>query len=186
MSDCAINGIKALLWNQQKEGKCNDFYVLKLYHVKNRIYLKYEWIMFIAICYKRDDLQTSIWLCKCFPCFFLSININRKKVISQIFWVTPDLIQYFTITSSPEAWLFLRLPSSTVWQQSLGRAAMTMDFAIPRIEARSIILYIQLLSLQMFFGRVLFKQHAGWTFHECIKHRAWCCAWSSEKLLEQQ
>ena len=28
--------------------------------------------------------------------------------------------------------------------------------------------------LQMFFGRVLFKHHAhaGWTFHERIKHRA--------------
>ena len=23
----------------------------------------------------------------------------------------------------------------------------------------------------MFFGPVLFKHHAGWTFHECIKHR---------------
>ena len=29
-----------------------------------------------------------------------------------------------------------------------------------------------LLSLQKFLGRVLFTQHPGWTFHECIKHRA--------------
>ena len=53
--------------------------------------------------------------------------------------------------------------SATNWQKSL---ATNYDRVLLTDQDNL------LLSLQMFYEHVLFKHHAGWTFHECIKHYA--------------